>query len=82
MDHPISVSIYPWNFSPVVQAASKYDVDINLYYHGDEMFDKMLASYDEYIKNETLADSLVEDQNIEKNMELNDIVVGLRVERI
>ena len=55
---------------------------INLYYHGDEMFDKMLASYDEYIKNETLADSLLEDQNIEKNMELNDIVVGLRVERI
>lgn len=55
---------------------------INLYYHGDEMFDKMLSSYDEYIKNETLADSLVEDQNIEKNMELNDIVVGLRVERI
>ena len=54
---------------------------INLYYHGDEMFDKMLALYDEYIKNETLADSLVEDQNIEKNMELNDIVVGLRVER-
>ncbi len=54
---------------------------INLYYHGDEMFDKMLASYDEYIKNETLADSLIEDQNIEKNMELNDIVVGLRVER-
>lgn len=55
---------------------------INLYYHGDEMFDKMLSSYDEYIKNETLADSLVEDQNIEKDMELNDIVVGLRVERI
>ncbi len=55
---------------------------INLYYHGDEMFDKMLASYDEYIKNETLADSLVEDQDIEKDMELNDIVVGLRVERI
>ena len=55
---------------------------INLYYHGDEMFDKMLASYDEYIKNETLADSLVEDQNIEKDIELNDIVVGLRVERI
>lgn len=55
---------------------------INLYYHGDEMFDKMLASYDEYIKNETLADSLIEDQNIEKDMELNDIVVGLRVERI
>ena len=55
---------------------------INLYYHGDEMFDKMLVSYDEYIKNETLADSLVEDQNIEKDMELNDIVVGLRVERI
>ena len=55
---------------------------INLYYHGDEMFDKMLASYDEYIKNETLADSLLEDQNIEKDMELNDIVVGLRVERI
>ena len=54
---------------------------INLYYHGDEMFDKMLASYDEYIKNETLADSLIEDQNIEKDMELNDIVVGLRVER-
>ena len=54
---------------------------INLYYHGDEVFDKMLASYDEYIKNETLADSLVEDQNIEKDMELNDIVVGLRVER-
>ena len=55
---------------------------INLYYHGDEMFDKMLVSYDEYIKNETLADSLLEDQNIEKDMELNDIVVGLRVERI
>ena len=55
---------------------------IKLYYHGDEMFDKMLASYDEYIKNETLADSLLEDQNIEKDMELNDIVVGLRVERI
>ncbi len=54
---------------------------INLYYHGDEMFDKMLASYDEYIKNETLADSLIEDQNIEKDIELNDIVVGLRVER-
>ena len=46
------------------------------------MFDKMLESYDEYIKNETLADSLLEDQNIEKDMELNDIVVGLRVERI
>ncbi len=55
---------------------------INLYYHGDEMFDKMLALYDEYIKNETLADSLVEDQNIEKNTELNDVIVGLRVERI
>ena len=55
---------------------------INLYYHGDEMFDKMLALYDEYIKNETLADSLVEDKNIEKNTELNDVIVGLRVERI
>ena len=46
------------------------------------MFDKMLALYDEYIKNETLADSLVEDKNIEKNTELNDVIVGLRVERI
>ena len=55
---------------------------INLYYSGDEIFDKMLSSYDEYIKNETLAAELIEDKKLEKDTELNDIVVGLKVERI
>ena len=55
---------------------------INLYYHGDEVFDKMLTLYDSYIKNETLADTLIEDNKLNKDIELNDIVVGLRVERI
>ena len=55
---------------------------INLYYNGDEMFDKMLSSYDEYIKNETLAAELIEDKKLEKDTELNDVLVGLKVERI
>ena len=55
---------------------------INLYYHGDEVFDKMLTLYDSYIKNETLADTLIEDNKLNKDIELNDIVVGLRVERV
>lgn len=55
---------------------------INLYYNSDEMFDKMLSSYDEYIKNETLAAELIEDKKLEKDTELNDVLVGLKVERI
>ena len=46
------------------------------------MFDKMLSSYDEYIKNETLAAELIEDKKLEKDTELNDVLVGLKVERI
>ena len=55
---------------------------IKVYYHGDDVFDKMLTSYDDYIKGETLAKELVVDEKLEKEIELNDILVGLKVEKI
>ena len=55
---------------------------IKVYYHGDDMFDKMLLHYDDFVKGETLADALILDLSLPCDIELNDSMVGFKVERV
>ena len=55
---------------------------IKLYYNGDEMLDKMLEVYEEYVKEETLSLELIKDKTLEKDMDINDKLMALKVEKI
>ena len=55
---------------------------ITLYYNGNEMLDEMLATYEEYVKEETLSTSLVKDETLPKDIMLNDIAIALKVEKV
>ena len=55
---------------------------INVTYNGEEDIDKMLEKYQDYVKNETLADSIKKDSSLELNDNLNDIKFAVKIERI
>ena len=54
---------------------------INVYYYGNEMIDKTIQMYGDYIKNETLTINLVKKQT-ENNYDINDLNVSLSVEKV
>ena len=55
---------------------------INLYYKGDEEFNKALAMFEEYVKTETLAVKLEEKDNLTEKYDLNGHEVLIDVEQI
>ena len=55
---------------------------IKVYYDGNEMIDKTIEKYNEYIKNETLAVELIKDKNLKEEYDMNDIMVKVKTERI
>ncbi len=55
---------------------------IKIYVNGDSDTDKMLAKFDDYIKNETLAVEIIKDYNLNDNFSLNGHDVSLKVEKI
>lgn len=56
---------------------------INIYYNGDEDITRAVEKFEEYIKKETLAESIQreKDDNLEKQ-NLNDHLTGMKVERV
>ena len=55
---------------------------ITLYYNGNDLLDKMIATYEEYVKEETLSIELIKDENLPKDIMLNDIAMALKVEKV
>jgi len=55
---------------------------INVYYDGNDMLDKMILKYNEYIKNETLAVELVKDSSLNESFDMNGISVKVKTERV
>ena len=54
---------------------------INLYYNGEEIVDVMLDKYMNYVKEETLSIEVIKDESLDKNIPVNDLMMGLKVER-
>ncbi len=55
---------------------------IKIYYNGPTEIEKTIDSYLDYIKNETLALEIIKDNRLDKNCELNDIMVGILIDKI
>ena len=55
---------------------------INVYYDGNDMIDKTIEKYNEYIKNETLAVELIKDSSLVDECDMNGIAVKVKTERI
>jgi len=55
---------------------------ITIYYSGDDKFKEALKAHSEYIKNETLANEILEKEDLEEIYDLNGHDVKLDVERI
>ena len=55
---------------------------INLYYFGDEDFDKCISKFDKYIKDETLSLSITKDESLTESFDLNGHDVKLKVEKV
>ena len=55
---------------------------INVYYDGNDMIDKTIDKYNEYIKNETLAVELIKDSSLVEECDMNGISVKVKTERI
>ena len=55
---------------------------INLYYSGDEDFNKCVLKFENYIKDETLAVVVKEDSNLTESFDLNGHDVKLKVEKV
>ena len=54
---------------------------INLYYNGEEIIDIMLDKYLNYVKEETLSIEVIKDEKLDRNIPVNDLMMGLKVER-
>jgi len=54
---------------------------INVYYNGNEVLDKMINMYKDYIMQETLAEK-IEKKEVENKYMLNDVEAYIDVERI
>ncbi len=55
---------------------------INVYYDGNDIIDKTIDKYNEYIKNETLAVELIKDSTLIDTCDMNGISVKVKTERI
>jgi len=71
--------------SKVQQLRKNNDFDIvdriNIYYQGNEDFEKTLNKYVDYIKNETLAIEIVSKEGLTNKFDLNGLEVYLDVEK-
>ena len=54
---------------------------ITIYYHGSEVLDKVIELFEDYIKNETLADNIVKKDNVSEEFELNEEKAQIKVEK-
>jgi isoleucyl-tRNA synthetase len=66
-----------------MRKTNDYDVidRINIYYDANEEFEVVLEKYLDYIKNETLAVNITKKSILEK-LDLNDLEVGIEIERV
>jgi len=55
---------------------------ITIYYNGSEVLDNVIELFEDYIKNETLADNIVKKENVSELFELNDEKAEIKVEKI
>jgi len=55
---------------------------INVRYDGNDMLDKMIQKYEDYIKNETLALELIKDDSLTVEYDMNGTMVKVITERI
>jgi isoleucyl-tRNA synthetase len=56
---------------------------INIYYDTEEKFDKAIKLYDDYIKEETLGQSLTKEERDDfETYELNDVDVKIYIEQV
>ena len=55
---------------------------ITIYYHGSEVLDKVIELFEDYIKNETLADNIIKQDNVSEEFELNEEKAQIKVEKI
>lgn len=55
---------------------------INLYYFGDDDFDKCISKFEQYIKDETLSLSISKDDSLTESFDLNGHDVKLKVEKV
>ena len=60
-----------------------FDIEnrITLYYSGDEKLDKVIEEFNDYIKEETLAEEIVKKNDLSYEVVLNDITAKIDVER-
>ena len=55
---------------------------INIYYNGDELVNKSIEQFNDFIKNETLAIDIIEKDNFEEEFDLNGHKATLSVEKV
>ena len=51
------------------------------YYNGDEMIEKSLKAYEEYIKGETLAVEFIQKENVSDKYDINDLQAEFKIEK-
>lgn len=72
--------------SKIQQLRKNKDFDIvdriTIYYHGDDEFNQALNCYKDYIKSETLALEMIEDNNLSEQFDLNGHNVYLDVKKV
>ena len=54
---------------------------IKIYYNGREVLDKVINNFEDYIKNETLSDEIIKQDNISELFELNEEKAELKIEK-
>ncbi len=64
-----------------LRKSSKFEVmdRIDIYYNGDELVEKSLNKFIDFIKKETLADNIIKDDNKYEKFNLNDHETGIKV---
>ena len=61
-----------------------FDIEnrITLYYDGNDYLDTVIKEYEDYIKEETLATTIIKKDNLDYEVTLNDLTAKIDVERI
>jgi len=55
---------------------------ITIYYNGSEVLDDVIELFEDYIKNETLADNIIKQENVSELFELNDEQAEIKIEKV
>ena len=54
---------------------------INTYYNGNEIIDKTIEKYQDFIKGETLSLNIIKDESLNDPCDINDIEVSIKIEK-